>query len=1458
MSLRKCSQSLWIVGAFSLLFAAVLQAQPMPVDRAADREASQIQIKMTVREVDHVKLKALTKSELGVREFLKASGLISTPDPISAAIGDAVGELLSAVSDKAVVPKPVPLRATAVRREPLPMTLLGHDIRSACKTLAEPELVVTSGREATMLSGGEVPVFVPRAGDPEVTHFLEFGLKLKVLARLLDHDQVSLVLDFTHGELDHNSVPGEPSGQFIDQRGFQLSSKMKLGEYLLVARQSGPETTRLIEVQPSLFANPDVAKSADDKSKALLQSLRNPAPQPKQSATKLSAEGNQVVIDNGDSQHRAKSVSIAQPALQQIQIEAVIYEVDPAKLVKLAEKSKSPVAELLKANGFKLTESHAVRDEPLSLDLENSQIGLAFKRVASPTIVTLENQQATFHSGGEFPIPTPKGQGEVGTNVVFREFGTKLTARPRIEADGQIALGVQVEVSTLNREHSVVVSGIEVPGLNVRRMNVAMKLKSGQYLLLANGTTETDLTQFVQLKVEVKPADDGKQHPTPVAAEAVSRATKANARGRVYDPGLPAAEETAKQRQTESPSSRVQAAESNSQPRVNQKSMPNVAPTFHDDGTLTVDDRWPVADIHVGQRVMIAPVTVTRSSLSARVELLWALAAEKAEGDESGTAPLEVIRIEHASPDSLARRVTMAVHSKNESGEDVVETKFDKEFANLFPTATTYCVIPGEDIEMLDFRWFDELYKALPSPLRPRPIEMLVGESFFVNQVMDPTVKSSAGHSESAPLLVTLDSEDAGRLLCRVTAQRPGMARLIHSDLSKANSTAILRRSDYLVKADTRELEHHIREQFPTAQVTITSVGTNSLLLRGTVGSDEESRGIAELAEQFAPKVLNRLKVGAVGEATSENSIRTTRLANGIEVTEVLPAGEGYVPMKPLTPDEPRRMGTLARPLELTKIDGTGRSAHPTRVKPASANTSKKNDQLRKLLDEIRELRQDVRRLNERLDREQTARPEKPEPPKASSPLGQERSEDDAAEFDKLVAQFNELIGQRRFAEAEAIAKQAKELEPNSSLAESMRWKAIFARRMADEEKRRASYNLPIHNPDWTRASLASQDSLPVGVNESEREAAAKLDAVVELEATDLPLRKVIQQLAASADVNIVLDKQGLEAAGVTPDTRVSATLKGFKLRSALQIVLEPLKLGHLFDGEVLKITSRERAAGPPIVVAYPVADLMEAGNVYDALSGLRNLIMVTVRGEKTWIDPNAFAPKIHCDGATKSLIVRHTADVHDELTAFLNLLRKTKQIGKSAKEAAAMSHLSQEEQRITERLQTKVTLHFENAPLKQTITHIAKLADFNIVLDESGLSEVGATLMTPVSVDVAQVRISTALRLLLEPLQLNYVVKNEVLRITSQQRAEGELVVLTYPVPDLIWQDNDPSGDLSNLCDMLMSMVDPNSWEVKGAPGTVRGNLPTRSLVVRQTRTNHTRIRDLLATVRNTKGDRP
>ncbi|MEK6259072.1 MAG: hypothetical protein AABP62_10700 [Planctomycetota bacterium] len=57
------------------------------------------------------------------------------------------------------------------------------------------------------------------------------------------------------------------------------------------------------------------------------------------------------------------------------------------------------------------------------------------------------------------------------------------------------------------------------------------------------------------------------------------------------------------------------------------------------------------------------------------------------------------------------------------------------------------------------------------------------------------------------------------------------------------------------------------------------------------------------------------------------------------------------------------------------------------------------------------------------------------------------------AEMTKLTVEFNELYKQRRFAEAEIVAKKAKEMNPQDEMAEMMEWKSKVARRAGNNDK---------------------------------------------------------------------------------------------------------------------------------------------------------------------------------------------------------------------------------------------------------------------------------------------------------------------------------------------------------------------------------------------------------------------
>jgi general secretion pathway protein D len=115
-------------------------------------------------------------------------------------------------------------------------------------------------------------------------------------------------------------------------------------------------------------------------------------------------------------------------------------------------------------------------------------------------------------------------------------------------------------------------------------------------------------------------------------------------------------------------------------------------------------------------------------------------------------------------------------------------------------------------------------------------------------------------------------------------------------------------------------------------------------------------------------------------------------------------------------------------------------------------------------------------------------------------------------------------------------------------------------------------------------------------------------------------------------------------------------------------------------------------------------------------------------------------------------------------------------------------SRRSERELEIEKKLKTPVSLKFHETPLDQVMNHLARLGGMNLYLDQRGLSEQGVTLSTPVTIDLSQdIMMKSALNLILEPLHLSYVIKDEVLKITSEELRDGVVYPMTYNVADLV-----------------------------------------------------------------------
>lgn len=114
--------------------------------------------------------------------------------------------------------------------------------------------------------------------------------------------------------------------------------------------------------------------------------------------------------------------------------------------------------------------------------------GLA-KILAEPTLTTLTGQEASFLSGGEFPIPVPRGLDSVG--IEYRDFGVGLRVLPTVLDGGRINVRIDVSVSELSNATTVLLtpgssnSSFVVPSLTKRSASGTVELADGQTIGLA-------------------------------------------------------------------------------------------------------------------------------------------------------------------------------------------------------------------------------------------------------------------------------------------------------------------------------------------------------------------------------------------------------------------------------------------------------------------------------------------------------------------------------------------------------------------------------------------------------------------------------------------------------------------------------------------------------------------------------------------------------------------------------------------------------------------------------------------------------------------------------------------------------------------------------------------------------------------------------------------------------------
>ncbi|HEX5033759.1 MAG TPA: hypothetical protein VFW62_04710, partial [bacterium] len=108
-------------------------------------------------------------------------------------------------------------------------------------------------------------------------------------------------------------------------------------------------------------------------------------------------------------------------------------------------------------------------------------------------------------------------------------------------------------------------------------------------------------------------------------------------------------------------------------------------------------------------------------------------------------------------------------------------------------------------------------------------------------------------------------------------------------------------------------------------------------------------------------------------------------------------------------------------------------------------------------------------------------------------------------------------------------------------------------------------------------------------------------------------------------------------------------------------------------------------------------------------------------------------------------------------------------------------------EQRILDALDADVDLEYPETPLKDVIDDLKDKYQIPIVLATKKLEEAAISLETPVTVNLRQISLRAGLRNMLGDLGLTYLIKDEVMQITTPEDAGSQLITKVYRVGDLV-----------------------------------------------------------------------
>ena len=402
-----------------------------------------------------------------------------------------------------------------------------------------------------------------------------------------------------------------------------------------------------------------------------------------------------------------------------------------------------------------------------------------------------------------------------------------------------------------------------------------------------------------------------------------------------------------------------------------------------------------------------------------------------------------------------------------------------------------------------------------------------------------------------------------------------------------------------------------------------------------------------------------------------------------------------------------------------------------------------------------------------------------------------------------------------------------------------------------------------------------------------------KLQLTIDAVFSNTPLRQVLDSLGSKLDVQFYLDERALTEVGLDSNTAIDFNLKNVKAELALELMLKQIQLVWFAQNELVHVTTREVAANELEVRIYRCRDFLEIeshppgqramdGGMSDGAM-IRNEFRNRHRtlNDLVKLIPRVIYPMSWDDlGGTGNigtlpdgiLVISQTRRVHAEVQQLLQTIRMLRKRVPNGVNIHAYP-ISDTEQK----LQQQIDALFIDAPLSEILESLGSKLDVQFYIDERSLLEVGMDRNTPVSLDLKNVKAELAFEMMMKQIGLVCFVYHDLVRVTTPEAAENELVLRVYSCEDFLEptdrtprrrQNNqtqpklwggglDTSAlyrnkGLGNLIGVIQTNIAQDSWEVVGGAGVIENFY--EMLVVAQIPSIHREVETLLTGLRKAK----